>query len=78
VPALAIWTPPSGFQDTDAESRAFAQLNPHLATRTIDDCGALPHEERPADFEAVVREWWEGLGEHAVMQAPGDAPLVTT
>jgi pimeloyl-ACP methyl ester carboxylesterase len=62
VPALAIWTPPSGFQDTDAESRAFAELNPHLASRTIDDCGALPHEERPADFEAVVREWWEGRG----------------
>jgi pimeloyl-ACP methyl ester carboxylesterase len=62
VPALAIWTPPSGFQDTDAESRAFAELNPHLASRTIEDCGALPHEERPADFEAVVREWWEGRG----------------
>lgn len=60
VPALALWTPPSGFQDTDAESRAFAELNPHLASRTIEDCGALPHEERPADFEAVVREWWEG------------------
>jgi pimeloyl-ACP methyl ester carboxylesterase len=74
VPALAIWTPPSGFQDTDAESRAFAQLNPHLATRTIDDCGALPHEERPADFEAVVREWWEGLGvKESSAQTRGDA-----
>ena len=62
VPALTVWTPPSGFQDTEAESRAFAHLNPHLATRTIEDCGALPHEERPADFEAVVREWWEGVG----------------
>ena len=30
------------------------------AHSTIEDCGALPHEERPADFEAVVREWWEG------------------
>lgn len=62
VPALAVWTPPSGFQDTDAESRAFAHLNPHLDTRTLEDCGAVPHQERPADFEAVVREWWEGVG----------------
>lgn len=63
VPALAIWTPPTGFQDTEAESRAFAHLNPHLASRVIEDCGGVPHEERPADFEAVVREWWEGMGE---------------
>jgi pimeloyl-ACP methyl ester carboxylesterase len=62
VPTLTVWTPPSGFQDTEAESRAFAHLNPHLASRTIDDCGAVPHEERPADFEAVVRQWWEGEG----------------
>jgi pimeloyl-ACP methyl ester carboxylesterase len=78
VPALAIWTPPSGFQDTDAESRAFAELNPHLASRTIDDCGALPHEERPADFEAVVREWWEGRGEGErppTPAEPADAPV---
>ncbi|HEX2165295.1 MAG TPA: alpha/beta fold hydrolase, partial [Thermoanaerobaculia bacterium] len=61
VPALTVWTPPSGFQDTDAESRAIAQLNPHLASRVIEDAGAVPHEERPADFEAVVREWWEGV-----------------
>lgn len=71
VPALAIWTPPSGFQDTDAESRAFAELNPHLASRTIEDCGALPHEERPADFEAVVREWWEGLATRGTAAATG-------
>ena len=71
VPALAVWTPPSGFQDTDAESRAFAHLNPHLDTRTIDDCGALPQQERPADFEAVVREWWEGVD---VVAAGGGQP----
>ena len=59
VPALVIWTAYNGFQDTDAESRAFSAVNPRLATRTVTDCGALPHEERAADFEAIVRQWLE-------------------
>ncbi|HEX2254937.1 MAG TPA: alpha/beta hydrolase, partial [Thermoanaerobaculia bacterium] len=65
VPALVIWTPFNGHQDTDAESRAFSAVNPSLATRIVADCGALPHEERPADFEAIVRQWLEEEEEEA-------------
>jgi pimeloyl-ACP methyl ester carboxylesterase len=61
VPALAVWTPPSGFRDTIAGSRSFAHLNPHLENRTMPACGALPHEECAAEFEVLVRDWWGGL-----------------
>ncbi len=59
VPTLALWTPRNGFQDTAAESRAFAGVNPHLASRTLPGRGALPHEEAPDETAALLREWWE-------------------
>jgi len=57
VPALVVWTPCHGFQDTEAESRAYASVNPHLESRVIFGSGALPHDEKPEEFEALVREW---------------------
>jgi len=57
VPALVVWTPCHGFQDTEAESRAYASVNPHLESRVILGSGALPHDEKPEEFEALVREW---------------------
>lgn len=33
-----------------------ASVNPHLESRVIGS-GALPHDEKPEEFEALVREW---------------------
>ena len=57
VPSLVVWTPCHGFQDTETESRAYASVNPHVESRVIFGSGALPHDEKPEEFEALVREW---------------------
>lgn len=59
VPALAVWSP-SGFLDNETEREAFAAVAPAVGQATIEDCGAVPHEERPDEVERVLRGFWEG------------------
>lgn len=60
VPALAVWSP-SDYLETEAEREAFTAVAPAVAQATIEDCGAVPHEERPDEVAEVLRGFWEGL-----------------
>ncbi len=61
VPALAVWSR-SGLQRTERESDAFAGVAPGVGQVWIEDSGALPHEERPAEVVERLEGWWQTLG----------------
>lgn len=61
VPALAVWSR-SPFQETERESDAFAGVAPGVRQVWIEECGALPHEERPDEVAGELEGWWESLG----------------
>lgn len=60
VPTLAVWSP-SDYLDTETEREAFAAVAPAVERATIEDCGAVPHEERPEEVVKVLRGFWAGL-----------------
>ncbi len=60
VPTLAVWSP-SELLDTEAEREAFSAVAPRVEEAWIEDCGAVPHEERPEEVEAAVRSFWGGI-----------------
>ena len=60
VPTLAVWSP-SEYLDTETEQEAFTAVAPAVERATIEDCGAVPHEERPEEVERALREFWGGL-----------------
>jgi len=60
VPALAVWSR-SGLQETDRERDAFAGVAPGVDQVWIEECGALPHEERPEELVEHLEAWWQTL-----------------
>lgn len=55
VPALAIWSGTGEVIDVEREREAFTAVAPGVRRVTIEECGAVPHEERPDEVEAAVR-----------------------
>ena len=60
VPALAVWSQ-SGLQETERERDAFAGVAPGVRQVWIEECGALPHEERPDEVIGELEGWWKSL-----------------
>ncbi|HSL82977.1 MAG TPA: alpha/beta hydrolase, partial [Thermoanaerobaculia bacterium] len=60
VPTLAVWSP-SEYLDTGTEREAFAAVAPGVERATVEDCGAVPHEERPDEVVETLRRFWGGL-----------------
>ncbi|HLE85084.1 MAG TPA: alpha/beta fold hydrolase [Thermoanaerobaculia bacterium] len=56
VPALAVWSPAESL-----EEQAFMAVAPGIEQTVIEDCGALPHEERPEKVAGAIRSFWRGL-----------------
>ena len=59
-PALLIWGE-EGAMPVLEESRGFRTLKPNLETAIISPAGALPHDERPDDFNVILSSWLNRL-----------------
>lgn len=56
VPALSIWSG-GDLVDTKRESEAYAAVAPTIHQARIEDAGSVPHEDRPDEVVAMIREW---------------------
>ena len=58
--SLVLWTEHNPFQDVAREREAFSRLAPQIPMMTLQRTGALPYDEDPAAFVALVEDFIAG------------------
>ena len=56
MPIVTIWGR-EGILTPSEASAAFKRVNPHIETRTLDNCSQQPQDEQASKFNALVREF---------------------